>query len=115
VIVSSEATLPIAGATRNGTTKPLRYRAYGLTVASVVEPPLPPAPEPVGPADLGLRRGADAQVPGEDPPGRLLARLHRSDDTLLYALARDGDRTVLRYPGIRLPPPRLTLGVSTPR
>jgi hypothetical protein len=80
--------------------RPFSYRAHGLTVSSVVELPLPPGPEPAGPAELCLRRGPARQVPDEDPPGCLLARLHRSDGTLLYALARDGARTVLRYPGM---------------
>jgi hypothetical protein len=77
-----------------------RYRAHGLAIRSEVELPLPPVAFTHGPADLVLRRGPDRPVPGEDPPGRRLAGLRAPDGRQFYALGRDGDRTVLRYPGL---------------
>jgi hypothetical protein len=76
------------------------YRAHGLVVASCVELPLPPGPAVQCSPDLVLRRGGDRLVPDDDPPGRRLAALRRSDGTVLYILTRDGCRTVLRYPGL---------------
>lgn len=74
------------------------YHAHGLSVASEIRLPLPEGLR--GPADLVLRCGPDRAVPDVHPPGRRLAALARDDGSLLYSLARDGDHTVLRYPGL---------------
>ena len=76
------------------------YRAHGLVIRSAVELPLPPGSPAPGTPDLILRRGDDQPVPGQRPGGRRLAELSNSDGRLFYSLGRDGDRTVLRYPGL---------------
>ena len=75
------------------------YRAYGLLIASDIALPLPPAADAAD-ADVVLRRGPDRPVPAEVPPGDVLAEVWRPDRTIFYALGRDGDQTVLRYPGL---------------
>ncbi|MCT2585753.1 hypothetical protein [Actinophytocola gossypii] len=72
------------------------YHAYGLRIASDVELPLPPGS---GHPDLVLRRGPDRPVPAERP-GPPLAEVLRPDGSVFYTLARVGDTTVLRYPGL---------------
>lgn len=76
------------------------YRAHGLEIRCAFPLPLPPAPDAADVPDLVLRTGADRPIPGEDPPGCLLGTLHRPDGTILYGLARDQGRTLLRYPGL---------------
>lgn len=76
------------------------YRAHGLSVSSEVELPLPPADRPADDPDVALRVGAPRSVPQEDAPGTLLATLRDDSGTALYTLARQADRTVLRYPGL---------------
>lgn len=75
-----------------------QYHAHGLTISSTLELRLPPASPAPGTPDLVLQWGAERPVSSQDPPGCLLAALRRPDGTLRYGLARDGDRTVLRYP-----------------
>jgi hypothetical protein len=77
----------------------LDYDAYGLRILSDVELPLPPGAGGET-ADLVVRRGPDRAVPAADPPGRRLAQVCRPDGSVFYTLGRDGDRTVLRYPGL---------------
>ncbi len=74
------------------------YLAYGLLIASDVELPLPEGGG--GEPDLVLRRGADRPVPVERPGGDRLAEVCRADGSVFYTLGRDGERTVLRYPGV---------------
>ncbi|MFJ8811691.1 hypothetical protein [Amycolatopsis thermoflava] len=74
------------------------YRAHGLTVWSDVELALPAGDG--GEPHLVLRRGADREVPRAALPGRCLAELAKPDGRVFYTLATDGDRTVLRYPGL---------------
>lgn len=76
------------------------YRAHGLVISSAVELSLPPGSPASGKPDLVLRCGADRPIPSHDPPGCRLAQLSNPDGTLRYSLARDSDRTVLRYPGL---------------
>jgi len=76
------------------------YRAHGLVISSAVELSLPPGSPAAGEPDLVLRCGADRPISSHDPPGCRLATLSRPDGTVLYSLARDRDRTVLRYPGL---------------
>jgi len=73
------------------------YRAHGMVIRSTVELPLPPG---AGTPDLVLRRGDDRPVPSARPGGRRLAELSGPDGRLFYSLGTDGDRTVLRYPGL---------------
>lgn len=80
-----------------------RYRAHGLVVASEIELPLPAEVCPPGsvPAvpDLTLTVGPDGPVADEPPPGSPLADLERGGERV-YSFRRDGDRVVLRYPGL---------------
>lgn len=76
------------------------YRAHGLVISSAVELSLPPGSPASGKPNLVLRRGADWPVPSHHPPGSRLAQLSGPNGTLRYSLARDADRTVLRYPGL---------------
>lgn len=76
------------------------YRAHGLVISSEVELALPPTPPASSTPDLVLRCGAQRPIPSEDPPGSRLATLSRPDGTVLYSLARDRDRAILRYPGL---------------
>lgn len=77
-----------------------RYRAHGLHLESELDLPLPPAPARHLEPDLRLRLGPAEPVPDGDPPGELLARLAEPGGLVRYVLARDGDRAVLRYPGL---------------
>ncbi|MFF5986206.1 hypothetical protein [Prauserella flavalba] len=72
-----------------------RYRAHGLGIVSDVELPLPPGD---GASDVTLRLGGAVDVPHRRPEGTPLAELSREGGRLFYALARAGERTVLRYP-----------------
>lgn len=77
-----------------------RYAAHGLHVDSDVELSLP-AGDPDGRSpDLVLRTGPARAIPSADPPGTAIARLVDDGGALHYVLGRDGDRTVLRYPGL---------------
>lgn len=76
------------------------YRAHGLAISSELELPLPPGSPVSGPPDLVLRCGGDRPGPSDHPPGGRLAELSGPDGTVFYSLARDVDRTVLRYPGL---------------
>lgn len=76
-----------------------RYGAHGIVVSSEVELPLPAVSTIGGPPDLALRVGATRPVPDDPAPGRSLAELER-DGRRIYSFAQDGDRTVLRYPGL---------------
>jgi len=69
-------------------------------VSSAVELSLPSGSPAAGEPDLVLRCGADRPIPSHDPPGCRLATVSRPDGMVLYSLARDRDRTVLRYPGL---------------
>lgn len=76
------------------------YRAHGLVISSELGLPLPPGAPVLGLPDLALRCGADRPVPSDPPPGVVLAELSSPDGTVFYRLARDRDRTVLRYPDL---------------
>ena len=76
-----------------------RYGAHGLVVSSEVELALPAVPSIAGAPDLTLRVGATRPVPDDPAPGRPLAELDR-DGQRVYSFAQDGERTVLRYPGL---------------
>ncbi|HVW41029.1 MAG TPA: hypothetical protein VHC18_06740 [Amycolatopsis sp.] len=74
------------------------YHAHGLVIASEVDLPLPSG-EP-GQADLVLRRGEDRSVPATRGAGEQLAELRNDNGKVFYRLTRDGDRALLRYPGL---------------
>lgn len=74
------------------------YHAHGITIDS--ELPLPLATGNGSPPDLVLRGGDDRPVPAERPDGEPLAELRDSGGGLRYVLARDGERTTLRYPSL---------------
>ncbi len=77
-----------------------RYRAHGLVVASDVDLPLAPTADDGSPADLSLAVGPPRPVPTGDPTGERLARLAEPTGRVLYTVGHDGDRTVVRYPGL---------------
>ncbi|PXY35176.1 hypothetical protein BAY59_06890 [Prauserella coralliicola] len=72
-----------------------RYRAHGLGILSDLELPLPPGD---GRHEVTLRLGEAVDVPHRRPEGKPLAELSREGGRMFYALAREGERTVLRYP-----------------
>jgi hypothetical protein len=76
------------------------YCAHGLVISSEVELALPSGPPAIATPDLTLRRGVQRPVPAGDPPGERLAGLSGPDGKVFYRLCRDGDRAVLRYPGL---------------
>lgn len=76
------------------------YHAHGLVIASALELPLPPGEPLAHPPDLTLRLGSERPVPGERPAGERLAEAGGQDGRFFYSFARNGERTVLRYPGL---------------
>jgi hypothetical protein len=78
----------------------LRYRVHGLLVDSELELALPPAMDAAGQSDLALRWGDEQAIPRVEPAGSLIAHMTRPDGSLLYAMNRQRDRTVLRYPEV---------------
>lgn len=76
------------------------YRAHGLAICSEIELAMQPGAPAFARPDVVLRRGAERAIPSDDPPGDRLAGLRKPDGTLRYSLCRDGDRAVLRYPGL---------------
>lgn len=76
------------------------YRAHGLVVSSELELPLPPGSPASGTPDLALRWGSDRPVTSCEPPGSRIAELRGAGGVVFYSLGGDGERTVLRYPGL---------------
>lgn len=74
------------------------YHAHGLVIASELELPLPSS-EAVARPDLRLRLGPERDVPAVRPSGTQIAEL-AANDGFFYSFGREGDRILLRYPGL---------------
>lgn len=85
--------------TRPAPTRAHRYLAHGLVIDSDIPLPLAPGPAAAEPA-LTLRRDPDAPVTPEPPGATRLAALRDDAHRTRYTISRDGDRVVLRYPGL---------------
>jgi hypothetical protein len=76
-----------------------RYLAHGLVIDSDIPLPFAPA-RASGAADVAIRRGPDGLIGPEPPEANQLAAFEDEQRRTRYTISRDGQRIVLRYPGI---------------